>query len=396
MQSKSKICSGHCAKCPHLDECPARKTSSVSPILFDCHNIKKPSRNDEGIGFVADVGSTTLAAAIYDLQSGKLLASKGCINPQTEISADVIGRIAAAETKEGFAKLQTLVENALHKLLTQVCNTARISPSTLSDGVVTGNTAMLHILFGRSPSPLGRAPFLPQWLAGCEETLLGRKVWLPPCIGAFTGADLTCAIIAAGLDKKGPPAILCDIGTNAEVAIRINETILATSTAAGPAFEQTGIRGSELLDAIAEFLSSGKISKNGYSTPGSLVLKDGRTLQDRDVRAVQTAKAAIAAGIETMLAEAKISTDEIEELFLAGGFGCGLNPDSATAIGMLPATPNAKKIQIGNAALSGAAILLLCPEKRNSIIELSRRAKLIELGGNPNFSNKFISAMSFA
>ena len=216
-----------------------------------------------------------------------------------------------------------------------------------------------------------------------------------PCIGAFVGADLVCALVAADFDREDPPALLCDIGTNAEVAVRAHGTIFATSTAAGPAFEGTGVRGSELLDAIASFLASGAISETGASAPGSLVLADGRTLDNADVRAVQMAKAAVAAGISVMLDEAGTCADELSEIFLAGGFGCGLNPDSAAAIGMLPSAPAAKKTPIGNAALAGAATLLLHPQRRTAALQLARSARLVELGGNSDFSDRFIDAMAF-
>ena len=254
---------------------------------------------------------------------------------------------------------------------------------------------MLHLLTGRSPSALGRAPFRTDWLAGCDEILLGHEVWLPPCVGAFVGADLICALVSAGLDCDGPPALLCDIGTNAEVALRANGTVFTASTAAGPAFEGLGVRGSDLLDAIAEFVGSGAISKTGASEPGSLVLKDGRVLENADVRSVQLAKAAVAAGIATLLDEAGTSSSELSGIFLAGGFGCGLNPDSAVRIGMLPYAPNAKRIPLGNAALAGAATLLLHPQRRLAALSLAQEARLIDLAGNPEFSDSFIDSMHF-
>ena len=119
-------------------------------------------------------------------------------------------------------------------------------------------------------------------------------------------------------------------------------------------------------------------------------------LENADVRAVQMAKAAVAAGISVMLDEAGTCADDLSEIFLAGGFGCGLNPDSAAAIGMLPSAPAAKKTPIGNAALAGAATLLLHPQRREYALALARRTKLVELGGNEEFSDRFIDAMTFA
>ena len=388
-------CNGHCARCPRRADCPARLATKESPVLLSGEQPDGSFRDQDGVGFAVDVGSTTLAVGLYDLRTGALLSSAGCTNPQSDVSTDVIGRISAAESPGGLKRLRNIVMNALEKLVTGACASADIELDDLSDGVVTGNTVMLHLFAERSPSALGRVPFHAEWLAGCDETFLGHPVWLPPCIGAFVGADLVCALIAAGLDQDGSTALLCDIGTNAEVAVRTNGMVFATSTAAGPAFEGTGVRGSELLDAIAGFLASGVIEESGASVPDRLVLKDGRTLDNTDVRAVQMAKAAVAAGISVMLDKAGTCVDDLSEIFLAGGFGCGLNPDSAAAIGMLPSATKARKTPIGNAALAGAATLLLHPQRRESALRLARNAQLVELGGNAEFSDRFIDSMAF-
>ena len=382
--------------CRHAESCPARTAAASSRIFYAAPRFVTSSRDQDGVGFTADIGSTTLAVELYNLRTGKMLSKDGCINPQSEISTDIVGRIAFAEKPCGLETLQTSVLEALEALLSSVCAKAGISPATLSDGVVTGNTVMLHILFGKSPSSLGRWPFNAEWLAGCDETLLGYRVWIPPCIGAFTGADLTCALINAGFDSNGPAALLCDIGTNSEIAIRNGDEIFVASTAAGPAFERTGIRGSELLDTVARFLGSGAVSATGAIETDELTLDDGRTLSNGDIRAVQTAKAAIAAGISILLEKAEITDGDLTEVFLAGGFGSALNPVSAIAIGMIPPAPCAKKTPLGNAALSGAATLLLNPHRTKNALALARKAKLIELGGDADFSERFIKALVFA
>lgn len=317
------------------------------------------------------------------------------MNPQSSVSADVIGRIAAAASPEALDRLRRLALAALEELLTRALGAAGVDPASVRDGVVTGNTVMLHILFGKDPSPLGVAPFSVDWRGGCNETLLGREVWVPPSIGAFTGADLVTALIAAQFDKPGGTALLADIGTNAEVAVKCNDKLYVTSTAAGPAFEGTGVRGSELLDAIAHFLAAGAIGETGGITSEPLVLGDGRELTGADVRAVQMAKAAVAAGISTMLDESGTTPEAISRLYLAGGFGSGLNPQSAEAIGMLPLTPNAGKIPLANAALKGAAILLLDPDRRKAALRIARDAVNVELGGNDTFAKRFIDTLRF-
>lgn len=393
--SKEK-CSGNCLRCHYADNCPARKVAKSSTITLSNTTRISSSRNKDGIGFTIDVGSTTLAVELYDLHSGALLASDGAINPQSSISSDVIGRIVATEKPNGLETLQKLVLQALDNLISSVCAKTKISPNDLSDGVVTGNTIMLHILFGKSPSNLGRAPFKLEWFAGSCETLLGHTVWIAPFIGAFVGADLMCALIAANFNNATSNQLLCDIGTNTEVALRIGNKIYAASTAAGPAFESTGIKGSELLDTMARLLSNNTISITGEIKSEYITLEDGRILKNADIRAVQTAKAAIAAGISTMLDDAKTSSDELSEIYLAGGFGSNLNPNSAVTIGLIPKAPKAKMISLGNAALTGAALLLLNPQERQNAVELAKKIQLVDLGGNDTFYNYFIKALYFS
>ena len=390
-----KACSGACGSCPRAASCPTRRAAASAPVLLAGARPEGSARDCDGVGFAVDIGSTTLALALYDLRTGTLLAEKGCINPQTAVSPDVVGRIAAAGSPSALQRMQRLVTDALASLLASACSSAGIQPASVVDGVMTGNTVMLHLLTARDPTPLGQIPFRASWLAGCDDVLIGRPVWLPPCIGAFVGADHVCALLSADFTPKGPPALLCDLGTNAEVALRANGTIYATSTAAGPAFEVAGVRGSEILDAIARLLKSGVISETGASQGELPFLAPGIRLANSHIRAVQLAKAAVAAGISVMLDEAGVAPDELESIYLAGGFGCALNPSSAAVVGLIPNVSSARTFPLGNAALAGAARLLLFPELRPRVVELARSVKLVELGGNEDFSDRFIDAMTF-
>ncbi len=390
-----KSCSGACGSCPRAASCPVRRAAASADVLLAGARPGGSSRGLDGAGFAVDVGSTTLALALYDLRTGSLLAEEGCMNPQSAISPDVVGRIAAASTPSAIERMRRLVTDALSTLLATACSSAGISPSSVVDGVVTGNTVMLHLLTAHDPSPLGHVPFRASWLAGCDASLAGRPVWLPPCIGAFVGADHVCALLCADFTPHGPPSLLCDLGTNAEVALRANGTIFATSTAAGPAFEVAGVRGSEILDSIARLLSSGVISETGASQGELPLLAPGIRLANSHIRAVQLAKAAVAAGISVMLDEAGVAPAELESIHLAGGFGCALNPSSAAVVGLIPDVPSARTFSLGNAALAGAAKLLLFPELRPRVMDLARSVKLVELGGSEEFSDRFIDAMTF-
>src|SRR5699024_935882 len=214
---------------------------------------------------------------------------------------------------------------------------------------------------GRSPEPLSHAPFLADCLFDMDTTLWNRQVYLPPCMNAFVGADITCAVLASGMTRRPDTALLCDIGTNGELALWKEGHLYVTSTAAGPAFEGAGIScgcgsvpgaidrvwvengtiaahtlgeqpavgvcGSGLIDAVAAFLETEDIDETGAAELDELPLRDGVCLLPKDIRAVQLAKAAIAAGIQTLLQLAQVPESEIRQLYIAGGFGSHLNVD---------------------------------------------------------------------
>ncbi len=390
-------CSCDCGRCARKTACPARTASLRAPVTLSGGGVFGSSRTDRGFAFAADVGSTTLALGVYDLATGEELAAGGARNPQADVAVDIVGRIVAAGSPDGLSRMKSLVSDALAELLARTCGNAGISPRDMSDGVVTGNTLMLHLLTGRSPAALARAPFKADWLAGCEETVCGCRVLLPPAIGAFAGADLTCAMISAAFDAPGPVSLLLDIGTNAEIALRSNSLVYVASAAAGSAFEGVGDGsvGSELIKAVAAYVRGGEIAPSGIPVSRSLPLRNGGTLSPQDISAIQTAKAAVAAGVSVILESAGVEESQIEEVFLAGGFGCALDADDAVDLGMLPRVPGVKTLSMGNAALTGAAQILLHPGKRAAASDLAARARVVRLGGEDVFSKRFIDMLPF-
>lgn len=377
----------------------------------------------EGLyGAAVDIGTTTLAAKLFDLQTGECLGTSSRLNPQTSAAADVMGRIGAA-MNGGLESLQAQVTEAIADMLRE---TGGPAPDAL---VLTGNTTMLYLLTGRNPEPLSHAPFEADTLFGTEREVLGKRAYLPPCMNAFVGADITCAVLASGMCGKEETAMLCDIGTNGEIALWHNRTLYVTSTAAGPAFEGAGIScgcgsvpgavdqvtvedgqlcvhtidggkavgvcGSGLIDAVAAGLEMEEIDETGLLENGELSLSDGVALQQKDIRAVQLAKAAIAAGISVLLDTAGVSADDVKRFYIAGGFGSHLNVPSAVRIGLLPESFSEQVQVLGNAALSGAAMALLDRSQREKLEEIAARSKHVNLGGSPRFNEAYVDEMFF-
>lgn len=379
-------------------------------------------------GAAIDIGTTTIALLLYDMADGRCIGASSMLNPQTAVAADVIGRIdAALHGKAELLRIQ--VESALQTLLAAACSQAEISASEVDGLVITGNTTMLYLLTGRDPHSLSRAPFVADHLFGHEEPLLSRSAYLPGCLHAFVGADTTCALLASGMLRRMETSLLCDVGTNGELVLWHHGQLYIASTAAGPAFEGAGIScgctsipgaidqitlvngtlhchtinerpaigicGSGLLDAVAASLDLGLLDETGFIEDDCIQLQDGIPLDQSDIRSVQLAKAATHAGIMSLLKAADCSPDDVATLYLAGGFGSHLNIRSAARVGLIPTVFTEKIRVIGNAALDGAAHLLMDMTQREHITAMQRCATHVRLDGNPAFADLYIKSMLF-
>lgn len=448
---------GQCGKCavavtgeisaPSEAECRAGRRLSCQVTLLGDAQIYRPSHipmrqielgGDAALparapmpgayGAAIDIGTTTVALRLYALSSGRCIGAGGMPNPQGCVAADVMGRIGAALDGK-LDLLRQQITTALNALLDSVCQEAGIGADAVSSLVITGNTTMLYLLTGRDPKSLARAPFEADTLFDTEADILGRRAYLPPCMNAFVGADISCAALAAGLCETSRTALLCDVGTNGEIALWHGGTLYVSSTAAGPAFEGAGIScgcgsvdgaidrvwdeggavalhtiggaepvglcGSGLIDAVAVFLNREDISPTGASD-GALSLCAGISLQPADIRAVQLAKAAIAAGLETVLSHAGVLARDVDTFYIAGGFGRHLDLKSAETIGLFPPELTMRAEVVGNAALDGAAQLLLDRGSIDSIRRIAACAQHVRLSGDPAFNDAYIEHMLFS
>lgn len=451
---------GVCGKCAvHATGClstPSRamlengmRLACQTTLLGDCQVIL-PSRQTEAIiqtesvqsgeenaccqpmpghyGAAIDIGTTTLALSLFDLTTGCLLARQGTLNPQTQIAADVIGRIGAALAGKGPWLEQAVLE-AMEEMLAAACAKASIPRQSVGSLVLTGNTTMLYLLTGHNPESLSHAPFHADTLFGHPMPLMGGEAYLPPCMDAFVGADITCAVLASGMCNQTKTSLLMDVGTNGEVALWHDGRLYVASTAAGPAFEGVGIScgcgsvpgavdsvsvengrlvahtigeaepvglcGSGLIDAIAALLSLGWIDETGAMEEETVSIAGPVSLTGRDVRSVQLAKGAVAAGVGTLLRYAKVAPSQVDTLYIAGGFGSHLNIQSAAAIGLvLPELTNRVQV-LGNAALAGAERLLLDRRYVQQAEKIAQSAQSVLLGGNPVFSELYMECMTF-
>ena len=391
-----------------------------------------PSPTFAAYGAAVDIGTTTLAARLYDT-AGRLLAQEGCANPQITFGADVLSRIQAAGEGQDLA---TPLQSAVNGLLSRLATAAGIHTAAIDGVVITGNTAMLCLFTATDTASLSHAPFaLPSAFdevrtaaqLGLTALAPNRAVYLPPCAAAFIGADALCAALACDLDDN-TTALLTDMGTNGEMLLSHDGAILACSTAAGPAFEGVGIScgmpavtgaidevalingrllshaigggraegicGSGLVDAAACLLATEEMDASGY-LDAAVSLGDGISLTQEDIRALQQAKSAVCSGLQTLLHHAGVTADEMETLYTAGGFGSRLNGRNAAAIGLIPQALATRIRPVGNAALDGAARLLLDAHAKRRMTALVEKIQVISLATDTFFTDNFIRNMSF-
>ncbi len=279
-----------------------------------------------------------------------------------------------------------------------------------------------------------------------------------PNVAGFVGSDTVGVVLAAGMHEATGRALAIDIGTNGELVIGNRDRLLACSTAAGPAFEGARIRfgmraadgaidkvlidfdiqcnvignvpprglcGTALIDLVAELLRVGCIESTGRLLPPDELpssmpeaikrrVREGEkgvefllipreetqigadiVLTQRDIRELQLAKGAIAAGAAILMKEFGVKAEDLDHILLAGAFGNFIRRSMAKRIGLLPQIPSEKILYIGNAAGAGARMALLSRKCKMEANQIGERTQYLELAGRADFQDEFTSAMMF-
>jgi uncharacterized 2Fe-2S/4Fe-4S cluster protein (DUF4445 family) len=382
----------------------------------------------EGLGIAVDLGTTTIAAQLLDLASGHVLGVRTALNAQSRRGADILSRAEYA-LRGGARELEVIIRHQIGGLVAELLHDA--PAGALRRIALVGNSVMHHLFCGLDIAPLATHPFLPRHPEGVRLSAaeLGWEidpqtvVTFMPCIAGLVGADILAGIAATGLDKQDGLTALIDLGTNGEIVVARRGRMLCTSTAAGPAFEGAriamgmraatgaisevelrdgalacrvigggearGLCGSGLVDAVAAGLDLGRIERSGRLAE-PLALDGPVVLTPKDVRELQLAKAAIAAGLRILTARLGATPNNITTLHLAGAFGNAINLTSAQRIGLLR-LPVARVVAAGNTALQGAKRALFAePDAWDA---LARRIEHVALNEEPSFQDVFAEEM---
>ena len=308
-------------------ELPQKEEKAVVLADADYHReVVDPlftQKGESGVGIAVDIGTTTVAAVLLDLESGDTLARTSAINPQTEVGGDVLSRIAytIANPDSGLKKCQSLIVDALNIMTDDLLSESGRPLDDLKGYSIAANCTMLHLLLGVDPQSLARAPFTPvftegQMMTAGEIGLCPAKpeagLYCLPSVSAYIGADIVAGIHMSGISHTDKNIMFIDIGTNGEIVLSKKGELYACSCAAGPAMEgmniscgmraaegaiesvrydeetgkvtvgvigdtavPSGICGSGVLESVAMLLRTRGIDKNGKIAPdGSLIASE--------------------------------------------------------------------------------------------------------------------------
>lgn len=397
-----------------------------------------------------DLGTTTLAFLLSEISGGTVLSTYTLMNPQRAYGADVISRIKASVDGKSEV-LQDIIKRALLQGLQEVIHQSGVTPEAVTQLAIAGNTTMIHLLLGYSCETLGVYPFLPvnknthrlsfgELFAGDGELLQSMKrvpVLILPGVSAFVGGDIVAGLAVCGFHSSESISLLIDLGTNGELALGNRDKLLVASTAAGPAFEggniscgtgsipgavsrveieenairyetiaskePQGLCGTGVIELAAELYRNGIVDDTGllcekYFSEGYPIEYKGKTaftFLQKDIRELQLAKAAVRAGVEVLLNHYGITYEQVDRVYLAGGFGYYLNTEKAIQIGLLPEEWKDRITAVGNSSLAGAEQSARSREFVTLLEELAEKAQEVQLSLSPDFNDLYLQHMSF-
>ena len=370
--------------------------------MHSCHSI----------GTAVDLGSTTIAVCVMDLEKESEILSLSFPNPQCIYGADVITRIRhCMENEEKEHIMNRLVRESLWKELEDHLDE---DCGCIEKMVISGNTTMLHILTERPVSGMAAAPFKPESLE-FETVSHNRPICMgggsyteiyPPGISAFVGADILSGVSALDMGKKDSYELLVDLGTNGEMLLLNKKQGYASSTACGPVFDHAvagASYGSESIKAIANCVKRGLIDGNGtlrepfFDT--GIEIDKGFVITQTNVRNFQMAKAAIYAGIRCLMQKAAIKTEDIDRVYISGGLGFYMDIRDAVTVKMLPEDFTGKITVSGNTSLEGAKKLLLASnEAKDAVLseyeQIRKRTESFNLADFAQFQDIYLESIN--
>ncbi len=431
------------------DNGPTRKIAAVRP----------PAAADSSLGIAIDVGTSTVAVELVDLDSGQIVGGAIRRNGQIAYGEDVISRIVW--TQQGPDRLQRMhqaIIDTLNELLSYLYEEHNVESKQVIAASVAGNATMINFLLRIDASPIRRTPHTPPAtempVVTAEQLRLdihpqAAVCVCHPAVSGFVGGDITAGVVATGMHKADELSLLIDVGTNGEIVVGNKDWLMCASCSAGPAFEGVGVEaampatagavtrfrydgdedaveyesvagqsprgicGSGLVEMIASLAEIEVIDRTGNINsdfpsericerndelgftlfwPDETARDEPIIIYQHDIENLLRSKAAVLAGITVLLNKLDLATTDVEQMYLAGAFGAGLDVDKAVAIGLLPDIPRERLEVVGNSALAGAYLTLMSRQARQQAQETVSAMTYLDLSSDTDFMDEFIAS----
>jgi uncharacterized 2Fe-2S/4Fe-4S cluster protein (DUF4445 family) len=365
--------------------------------------------------------------------------------------------IHTVEEAHGLQELQNSIIQSINELIVDLVRKYHIRNDDIRAMVCAGNTTMAHLLLGIDPRYIRLEPYIPvasnfPVVKARELNLVMHPeaiVYNFPAIASYVGGDIVAGTLVNGMFNEEPLTLFIDIGTNGEMVLGNKDWLVSCSCSAGPSFEGSGITygmramqgaieriqidkqnfevtystiggtrplgicGSGLIDALAKMRKARVIDRAGkfQSIPTSRMRKSDAGVEfvlawaeetasgkdvimtEADVKNLLRAKAAVFAGIRSLLKTVDMDMSSIERIYIAGGFGSYLNIPDAVEIGLLPDLPTARYQFIGNTSVKGAYTALISADSLVATHTLAECITYVELSSGNIFMEEFISAL---
>ncbi len=415
--------------------------------------IEPGDRSGTNYAIAADVGTTTIVAQLLDLTNGTIIDTEATYNSQINFGEDYIRRIIYAEQNNAFDQMQTSIVNDVNGLIVTLAERNQVSLHDITAVVCAGNTAMIHFLLNLDTTRIRREPyvasasFIPPIRAAEAGVQINKRglLYCLPSVAAYVGGDIVGGVLATGLNTRSEVALFVDIGTNGEVVLGNKDWMMCASSSAGPAFEGSGVKhgmrastgaieklrigpdgsinyktvgdsrpigicGSGLLDTISELFVNGIIDRTGrFGQKADERLSEGDegrqftlaagddgqkeiVITQADITNLIRSKAGVFAAIKVLMDTTQTKTEDLDAIYLAGGFGNYLNVQRAVTIGLLPDIGLEKIHFVGNTSIAGAKMVLLSRQAQADAEAIAGAMTYTDLMTHPDYMNEFIKA----
>jgi len=416
-------------------------------------DVEPGGRCDVNFAVAVDLGTTTVVAHLINLTGAMTIDTEATYNSQINFGEDYIRRIIYAEENNAFDEMQNRIVHDVNNLIVTLASRQKVDLQDITAIICAGNTAMIHFLLNLDPTRIRREPyiasvgFIPPIRAAEAGIQINKRglLYCLPSVAAYVGSDVVAGVLTTRIYTKKGISLFVDIGTNGEVALGNRDWLVCASSSAGPAFEGSGVKhgmragagaieklsflpdgsieyrtignshpvgicGSGLLDTLAELFMGGIIDRTGrFKTDGDERLTEGDeglqfqlvaprnehhgiVITQPDINNLVRSKAGVFAAVRVLMESTQTRPEDLEAVYLAGGFGNFLNVRQAVTIGMLPDVPLEKIRFVGNTSIAGAKTVLLSRKALKTAEKIAESMTYFDLMSHPGYMDEFIRA----